>query len=896
MARREAFLFVFCCFGVAFATSCQKGNQPPGTREVSEVPAGEAVSGGEGVAKDRQGEQEEAEKDARVVTPRPRQVAVGEWHACALTTLGAVECWGGNGFGQLGDGTVEERLTPTRVPGLEAGVRSIEVGERARGSYTCVLLDTGGVKCWGENTYGQLGDGTTEHRSSPVRVRGLDEGVARLFVEENFACALMASKGVKCWGRNYAGDPGDGAASSGSSPLDIEGLDGGVRDLVLGADFACALLESGGVKCWGANESGQLGSGERNNTWVKLPVDLAGLDGGVTQLAAGHKHVCALLASKEVKCWGWNSHNQINAGNEEAITSPARIVGLGDDVSRVVAGSAYNCALMSSGKVKCWGRNETGLLGDGTEEERAGPVEVVGLGGRVREVALTSTYYEEHACALLESGKVKCWGQNAAGQLGEGTTENRASPTDVIGLEAGVESISISGRNGCALMQDDRIKCWGNESNGRLGDGLGNGGSRPSKVLGLEGVVASALVAGGSHNCVLTEKGGVKCWGGNHFGQLGDGTRDARPVPTDVPGLEAGVIQLVAGHGHNCALLASGVVKCWGWNVFGQVGDGTTTNRTKPFTVPGLKRGEVVSLELDAQLTCALLESGGVKCWGDNSYGQLGRGRIEGDRKAGYVKGLTSGVAKVSLGDFHMCALLESGGVKCWGWNNRGQGGIDDASKIELLTPTDVIGLGAGVADVVASNHFTCALMASGEVKCWGANHEGELGDGTEERRNKPVDVRGLEGGARALFVGASNNCALTKSGGLECWGFGGTGQMGDNNAEGNLVPGDVSGLTAGVRDLVIGDSHMCALLEDRSVRCWGYNGYGSIGDGNTEDVLAPIEPEGLEGEFEQVAIGDAHTCALKASGEVWCWGERRHGQLGDGTTEGGSRAVFIRE
>jgi alpha-tubulin suppressor-like RCC1 family protein len=186
--------------------------------------------------------------------------------------------------------------------------------------------------------------------------------------------------------------------------------------------------------------------------------------------------------------------------------------------------------------------------------------------------------------------------------------------------------------------------------------------------------------------------------------------------------------------------------------------------------------------------------------------------------------------------------------------------------------------------------------MASGEVKCWGANHEGELGDGTEERRNKPVDVRGLEGGARALFVGASNNCALTKSGGLECWGFGGTGQMGDNNAEGNLVPGDVSGLTAGVRDLVIGDSHMCALLEDRSVRCWGYNGYGSIGDGNTEDVLAPIEPEGLEGEFDQVAIGDAHTCALKASGEVWCWGERRHGQLGDGTTEGGSRAVFIRE
>jgi alpha-tubulin suppressor-like RCC1 family protein len=834
-----------------------------------------------------------SEKPGEVVSERPRQVTVGEAHSCAITKLGAARCWGENGFGQLGDGTTEDRIAPTPVLGLESGVRSITAGESARGYYTCALLDSGGVKCWGENSMGQLGDGTTEHRFSPVQVVGLESGVARLVVESDFACALMVAGGVKCWGDIYVGD---GSTDKRTSPTGVEGLSAGVRDVQLGADgFACALLDSGGVKCWGENTYGQLGNGKKSKTGSATAVDVIGLQRDVTKIAVGESHACALVTSGDVKCWGWNYYNQISGEEPELVTSSVSIGELGEDVVEIVAGGSVNCALKSSGKVKCWGNNERGLLGDGTKEERVGPVEVVGLSAKALDIALAPSRNYEHVCVILESGGVECWGRNDSGQLGDGTTVSSTSPRQVLMLERGATKLALGSRHGCALMKDDRIKCWGDGAHGQLGSNVASGVSLPSKVIGLENDKVEVLASGVSYSCVLTEKGGVKCWGDNRFGQLGDGTKERRPVPVDVLGLTSGVIQLEVGLEHNCALLESGEVKCWGWNVFGQVGDGTKENRTKPLTVAGLKRGEVSKLVLDAQLSCALLKSGGVKCWGDNEYGQLGRGKLGGSTKAAYVEGLKSGVEDLAVGGFHICAKMTDGDLRCWGGNSRGAIGNGVEDRGNVAEPVKVVGLASKAVSVGAGSYYSCALLEPGEVKCWGVGDKLGVGDAKKSRAT-PTKVLGLASDVSKLVVGDDNTCAILESGALKCWGHNGAGQLGDGSKEARASAVSVAGLDAGVAQVTIGYAHQCAVMQDRSARCWGANGQGECGNGDTENALVPITPEGMDKGVEQIVVGESHTCALRTSGEVWCWGEQRFGQLGNGTIDNGSRAVFVAE
>ena len=353
-------------------------------------------------------------------------------------------------------------------------------------------------------------------------------------------------------------------------------------------------------------------------------------------------------------------------------------------------GLLYTCALLSTGAVKCWGNNTYGQLGDGSIADataRTTPVAVSGLSSGV--TAISTGFY--HACALLSTGAVKCWGQNSQGQIGDNSQTNRLTPVDVSGLSSGVTAISAGYFHSCALLSTGAVKCWGYNASGQIGDAT-NGTNRltPVAVSGLSSGV-TAISTGGDHTCALLSTGAVKCWGYNGNGQVGDATSGTnRTSPVDVSGLSSGVTAISAGYQHTCALLSTGAVKCWGNNGSGRLGDNSQTNRLTPVAVSGLSSG-VSAISAGVYHTCALLSTGAVKCWGSNSYGQVGDNSQTNRLTPVDVSGLSSGVTAISGGYWHTCAVLSTGAIKCWGNNNYGQ--LGDNSRIQSLTPVAVSGI-----------------------------------------------------------------------------------------------------------------------------------------------------------------------------------------------------------
>lgn len=365
-------------------------------------------------------------------------------------------------------------------------------------------------------------------------------------------------------------------------------------------------------------------------------------------------------------------------------------------------------------------------------------------------------------------------------------------------------------------------------SGGRGGEG---GNERVNKK------VVAQIASGGKHTCALTQTGRVKCWGANDYGQLGDGTTADKATPIDVSGLYSGISAISAGYYHTCALTQTGRIKCWGDNSYGQLGDGTTTQKTTPVEVSGLT-SSVSAISAGGFHTCALTQTGGVKCWGANEYGQLGDGTTTPKTTPVDVSGLTSGVIAISAGYYHTCALAQTGGVKCWGANKYGQLGDGTFGDDNIKnTPVDVSKLTSGVNAIAAGYHHTCALTQSGKLKCWGNNGNGQLGNGDTSSRNIPVDASELTSVVSAISGGEYHTCALTKIGEVKCWGANWSGQLGDGSTTDRTAPVNVSGLPSGVKAISSGGEHSCAITQAGKVKCWGANWSGQIGDGSSDNT-----------------------------------------------------------
>ena len=361
--------------------------------------------------------------------------------------------------------------------------------------------------------------------------------------------------------------------------------------------------------------------------------------------------------------------------------------------------------------------------------------------GAVLEVLQISTG-QLHTCAVTMSGGVKCWGWDGYGQLGNDTAlTNQATPVDVAGLQTGVARISVGGGHTCAVTSAGGAKCWGYNSNGQLGDGTTTNRTTPMDVVGLPGV--TNISTGDLHTCAVTTAGAALCWGADNNGQLGnDAVLTNRHTPAYVAGLTAGVRSISAGQAATCAVTTAGGARCWGADSVGQLGnDASLTDQPTPVTVSGLATG-VASVSVGLGHTCAVTTSGGVLCWGLDNKGQLGNDAALINQSTPVdVWGLTTGVASISTGYFSTCVVTTTGGALCWGADNHGELG-NDAALIDQPTPVAVAGLTAGVASISAGGYHTCMASTSGEAKCWGFDNAGQLGnDAALTGQPRPVDV-----------------------------------------------------------------------------------------------------------------------------------------------------------
>jgi len=336
-----------------------------------------------------------------------------------------------------------------------------------------------------------------------------------------------------------------------------------------------------------------------------------------TGVSAGGEYTCVRLPDGTARCTGRNQFGQLGDGTFTNSRSLVAVSGL-STATRVAAGDEFACALLADGTAKCWALGEKGQRGDGTFDQSSGvPVAVTGL---TNAVSLAGGY--NHACALVGDGSMRCWGDNAAGQLGNPSVATGSSvPVTVSGIGSAT-ALTTGAFHTCALLADRTLRCWGQDEQGQLGDGTRTNSSTPVTVSGISGV--AAVGGGGVHTCAVLTDSTVRCWGENEFGQLGDGTTMTSTTPVQVAGL-TGASAVSLGWRHSCALLTNGTVRCWGQNDFGQLGDGTTSNRTTPVQVSGVT-GVVGITAGWWHHSCAVLDNGTVRCWGANEWGQFGDG------------------------------------------------------------------------------------------------------------------------------------------------------------------------------------------------------------------------------------------------------------------------------
>ncbi len=837
--------------------------------------------------------------------------------------------WGANGGGQLGNGKTEASNLPIE-PSNASETRSVVAGK----AFGLAQLASGEVTAWGNNEFGQLGNGGTEssqvptpvclvaeHRCKAENRLGYPTEVKAIAAGEAFALALRTDGSVVTWGENSAGQLGDGNESQSDLPVSVKLPERAVAIAAAGK-HSVAVLEGGEVWTWGANGSGQLGNGNTKGSDVPVPVCLMAQEGvcpvadrltGAVTVAAGESFSLALLKDGTVRSWGAGAFGQLGNDSNSSSDVPVAVCEKPErscgpetqrrylkEVTSIASGATHGIALLANGEVRAWGANILGQLGDGNESTSEVPVEVKAGsgGGALKEVSAIAAGGSDSS-ALMRNGTIKDWGGNREGQLGDG---NAPPPESCLGAPCNMTPVEVgAGLGGATALAD------GGEfslaagalpptvSNVQPNTGPESGGTEVtisgSHLIGVAIVkfgpfTASAIIGESPNSLTVLSPPGAGS-------QNVTVTTAAGTSPT-VPGDE---FVYRPGRG----------AEAWGGDTSGQLGNGTQTSTTRPVTVSEVSN--VRSLAAGYNHSLALLEDGEVVAWGKDTEGQLGNGAMETDRTtrvpvcAAEEPGCTNhlrGVSALAAGEAHSLALTSSGEVLAWGQDTRGQ--LGDGNLENSDVPVHVT-LNEPAVAIAAGEHFSVALTRNHTVEAWGQNNYGQLGDGEEGGEKDLPQLVKLPAREPVVAIAAGGNkaFALLQSGRVMSWGESAYGALGDGVSGNKDIPVFVCTVAespcstahqlSGVTQVEAGWAFGVALMSDGTLRSWGSNLTGELGDGKTTGSSIPVQVKNLT-QVTAVAAGGFFAIAELRNGTLMDWGQNVDGELGNGETTGPEHCV----
>jgi alpha-tubulin suppressor-like RCC1 family protein len=669
-----------------------------------------------------------------------------DYHCALLGSPGVVHCWGRSDYGQLGIGSTNSTLQAGNVLGITNAIAVASAGY-----HSCALISGGTVKCWGYGDLGRLGNGSNSNQSSPVQVSGITDAVEISTLDDS-SCARLSDGRVKCWGGNNFGQLGNNTTTSSSVP--VFAAVSGVANISVGNKLACARYSNGTAKCWGQNTSGELGNGA-TSAYSSVPVDVIQTD--IAVLSAGRAYSCAALNDQSVKCWGNNATGLLGNGTTTSSVTPVSATGVTNAVS-ISAGTEKVCALLANQGRKCWGGSGYGAFDNGSFSDSTSPVTSQNL----TSVAYVGRTYGRSLCNVLLDGTIRCSGRSEYLSLGNGLERKVVSPIKIASLGTSVYKVRPGDNHSCALISDGTVKCWGRANRGQVGDGQKIRRNEPVFVSGI--TTAVDLAVAGETSCAVLSDKTIKCWGKNDSGELANGSFGGdTATPVAIASL-SNVISIEGWFSTFCAILGDKTVRCWGANG-GRLGDNTTSNRATPVN-PGLT--DVVKISVGGYHTCAVTGAGAIYCWGRDNSGELGQGAANspGNLAPLLVSSINNAI-DVATPEYTSCALLSDQTVKCWGFNGAGRAGKGDTSAVNIANPTTVAGV-SGATRITSGVTHVCVLLADQTAKCWG--HGTGLGDGVGVDTGSPVDVRGLTGIVR-MKGGQLTTCAVLVDGTARCWG-----------------------------------------------------------------------------------------------------------------------------
>ena len=892
-------------------------------------------------------------------------VAAGIRASCGISDKGDAYCWGDNTFGQLGINSTTDYTVPKKVKvgtdgsEIPSGAKFTSIKTK-RLEFACATVDDGNAYCWGRGNIGRLGNGTETDMLVPKKVKKGTDGseipatavIKQISTGSNHACAVTDEMKAYCWGGNTYGQLGLGSSVlQFNTPKQVRiGTDGSeipvgssIERISIATDHSCALASDKKIYCWGLNNKGQNGLGDvAPNRIVPMRVhqgEIPSDEYSFDDVSVGGYTVCAITTKKNIYCWGWNQMAQVGDGSTTIDhlepTKLSLFNGKELKAGQMSTGDIHSCLIDNLGAMYCWGANaSSGRLGAGLTSnayktpqkvssiyseqsisqdvvagafkqeksilpkaklaEVSGTPEVDGIGGgfRLRMGFSNKTelpvFKATEDCPAYDQTSYICEGESSYGTAGVEYNQKMKVPIEYdlysgasempVGVTIKKTYPSPNGEAMCVIGTDDNTYCWGNNEDGQLGIGeSGNTLYAPKKLkIGTNGseipsgVKLRELSLADSHGCGIGTDNLLYCWGDNGYGYLGDGTNNGSNVPkklkigTNGSEIPAGstIKKVSVSSGAVCALASNDLLYCWGHGTEGELGNGADASQNVPKQVKiGTSGSEIPSgskikdFYVNDSFSCVIASNNLVYCWGNNSSGQLGIGSVNNQNVPKQVKIGTNGSE------------------------------IPNGTTIKNL-------------DFVRQANRICAIASNDLLYCWGDNSGGELGIGQIGNREVPKQVKiGVSGSEipagfkiKQVEMGVSRTCAIASNDLLYCWGDNTSGQLGNgiNGGDGS-VPKQVKIGTSGseissgskIKQVAVGSSSTCAIASNNLLYCWGYNGeYGGIGDGTDANFNVPKQvkiggasqiPSGST--IKDVSSSNSAMCLTASNNKFYCFG-----------------------